>query len=130
MCYIQHMAKNIKDFSDYTISELLDSLEPHEQLELDRPVTFVTATPGSNSLALKYSFDPELFDITDNKLEKVTQEFEEETGLLSWYEAVDNASVLVCVAIPRSDRTVGEYFSPKGGGTLLIDGIHRKVQNS
>ena len=130
MCYIQHMAKNIKDFSDYTISELLDSLEPHEQLELDRPVTFVTATPGSNLLALKYSFDPELFDISDNKIEKVTQEFEEETGLLSWYEAVDNASVLVCVAIPRSDRTVGEYFSPDGDGTQLFDGIYRKMQNN
>lgn len=124
------MAKIIKDFSDYTISELLDSLEPHEQLELDRPVTFVTVAPGGNSLALKYSFDPELFDISDSKLEKVTHEFEKETGLLSWYEVIDNTTVLVCVAIPRSDRTVGEYFSPDGDGTQLFDGIHRKVQNS
>lgn len=121
------MAKNIKDFSDYTISELINVLQPYERLELDRSAVTVTNTAGSNFLTINYSFDPELFDLSDSKLEKVTQTLEKDTGLPSWHEAVDDTTVLVCIAIPRCDFGVGEFFAPTGEGTHLIEDIHRIV---
>lgn len=124
------MAKNIKDFSDHTISELIDSLTPHERLELDRPAVTITNDAGINFLTINYSFDPELFNLSDSKLEKVTQTLEKGTGLPSWHTTVDDTTVLVCIAIPRCDFVVGEFFAPTGDGTHLIEDIHRIVRDS
>lgn len=121
------MAKNIKDFSDYTISELIDALQPYERLELDRPAVSATNTSGSNFLTINYSFDPELFNLSDSKLERITQTLEKGTGLPSWHEAVDDTTVLVCIAIPRCDIVAGEFFAPTGDGTHMIEDIHRIV---
>lgn len=122
------MTKNIEDFSNNTIAELIDAIDDTDYLELDRPAAFVTGTENHDFLYLNYSFDPDVFDLSDSKLDKATNKLEKDTGMPTWYERVDDVTVLVRIAVPRCDINVGEYFATEG--TARIKSIYHEVVNA
>lgn len=124
------MTKNIEDFSNNTIAELIDAIDDTDYLELDRPAAFVTGTENHDFLYLNYSFDPDVFDLSDSKLDEATDRLEKNTDMLAWYERVDDVTVLVRITVPRCDINVGEYFSPEGTGIARIESIYHEVVNA
>ena len=114
------MEKIIEDYYNNTIEELIDDIDETDVLELSRPAAFVTGTKDHTCLHLNYSFDTEVFDLTDEKLDKATIRIEKYTGMSAWYEYIADTTVVVRIAVPRCNLNVGKYFSPQGTGTERI----------
>lgn len=124
------MTKFIEDFHDNTITELINAIDDTDHLELDRQAAFVTGTENHQFLYLTYSFDTDVFDLSENKLNKATIKLEKDTGMVTWYENVNPDTIFVRIAVPPCDINVSEYFSPEGLGTVHIEAIYHEVTNA
>lgn len=127
LAILDAMEKIIEDYRSSTIEELIDAIDETDVLELSRPAAFVTGTKDHTYLYLNYSFDTEVFDLTDEKLDKATIRIEKDTGMATWYEYVTDTTVVVRIAVPRCNLNVGEYFSLQGTGTEHIKYMYYTV---